>query len=229
MRPNHTTCKIALSLVALAISLQGSAAVAGPQSQEEFFNRNTANPSAVANRPGTAPTAPTFGQKTPVTVWFETFDNAVGSHMATLDEKYVLSAEFGSPPQLERVVKWTNTAATVAKRYRELARMVKQYQVPGVLRSDPMAANLVTYKSSLAEWYDDSASLLEDYIKPRPPARTVEQLDDQLAVMHERSEKLKLSMTHLQEMDSKLRGHFNVHPPKYDDALMKYVNKPLKK
>jgi hypothetical protein len=211
-----TAAKTMIGLV-ITTSLSTSAALA-QATRTDVFNRNTWDQQPQQQRP-------TGYQKSPTEIWFDQFDRAIVEHLPTPDEKMKLSRTFGDPPQLERVVVWTNTAASVAKRYRDLAQNLKSMPLAASLTSDPMSSMLITYKQSLADWYDDSASLLEDYIKPRPPARTREELEEQLGKMTERSQQLKDSMQHLVEMDSKIRDHFHVHSR--DDALWAFVKKPL--
>lgn len=224
--------RLATMLTVTVSMTAGVATAAGPN--EDFFHSTTGSP--VNTPPPTTkayvPSAPTvqkplyrYGDK-PAQKWFATLDEQVFTHLATPQEKRILSRNFGSPPQLERVIEWTNTAATVAKKFRTLSKNLRSMPLPLTLQGDPEVQTDVNhYRQALAEWYDDSASVLEDYIRPRQPARTQEELDSQLKSVHDRSETVKLTFTHLAEMDSSLRQHYGVPTARYDDALMKYVTR----
>jgi hypothetical protein len=210
---------------------------ANPHDDGDFFARITGpapvTPRASNPMPTALPTPITqkplyhYGNE-PAQKWFATMDAQVITHIATAPEKYVLVRDFGDPPQLERVIEWTNTAARVAKKYRSLSKILRSMPVPSSISPEQgSSANVDFFRQSLANWYDDSASVLEEYIKPRPPAKTQEELDDQLRHLRQRSENVKLTYTHLAEMDSNLRQHLHVPTARYDDAVMKYVtNKP---
>jgi hypothetical protein len=218
MKNGITASKLLISLTALAVSLCGSAAFADPP-KSDWFSRST-NPSTSVVVPA-KPSRPLI-EKPPERLWFEALDEQVKNLAPTENEQFILTRSFGSPPQQERVTEWTNTALSVAKKFHEIARYLNSTPIPDAIASDPQANDLTTYRQELAQWYTDSATWLEDYIKPRPAARTIEELDGQIKAMGNRSEQQKVSMVHLQEMDSKLREHFKIH--KTDDSIWKYAS-----
>jgi hypothetical protein len=218
---NGTMVKVLLSLTAIAVSLSGTAVLADTP-RGDVFNRSTTTHTAPAD-----PVGPLYGSahKAPVKDWFYTIDQEVAAHSATPAEQVILTGSVGSPAQLEKVIEWTKTAASVAKRYHELAGNLRALSAPTQPVGDPKLKDLQTYRNLLADWYDDSGKWLEDYISPRPAARTIEELDGQLKGMDNRSKQQKVSMSHLQEMDSQLRNSFNVPAPNYDNAIRTYASK----
>jgi len=222
--------KGAMVLAILASSICNVAYAADPHG--DVFIRNT-GAAAPTVRPPSASALTTPSQKydfhygsSPIQKWFAQLDEQVYLHRATPDEKLILGRNFGSPPQLERVIEWTNTAARLAKKFRSLAKTLRSMSPPGSSGSDSGAPSAVSaYKQALADYYDDSASVLEEYIKPRPAARTQEELEDQLKRVGERSETVKITSTHLTEMDSSLRSQFRVPTADFDNKLMTYVKK----
>src|SRR6185437_8622404 len=105
-----TANKLLISLTAVAVSL-GSTAAFADSPKSDYFSRST-NPSTSIVIPPT-PQRPQI-QKTAVRLWFESVDQKVKSLVATDNEMFILNRPFGSPPQLERVTEWMNTASTVA-------------------------------------------------------------------------------------------------------------------
>jgi hypothetical protein len=222
MKLTLTASKLLISLTLITASLSNGAAIADTP-RGDVFNRNTdaqpqskvesANPIGFLN--------PNMGRKTEAAKWFETLDNAVRDHEVTEHEKTILVGELGSPPKAERVAEWTNTAAAIAKRYHELSRILAATQLSPALRTRKEAPSMLSYAKDLSQWYEDTAIWYEDYIKPRTPARSIEELDDQLRVMHNRSLQLKNVMTSLQGEDSSLRSDLNVHAA--DNKIAKYA------
>jgi hypothetical protein len=213
--------KVLLSLTAIAVSLSGTAVLADTP-RGDVFNRSTTTRTAPSN-----PVGPLYGSahKAPVKDWFYTIDEEVAAHGATQAEQLILVRSVGHPAQLEKVIEWTKTAASVAKKYHELASNLRGLDLPSEPAGNPKLKELQTYRNNLADWYDESGKWLEDYISPRPAARTIEELDGQLKGMDNRSKEQKLAMSHLQQMDSELRNSFNVPAPNYDNAIRTYASK----
>ena len=217
-----TASKLLISLTAVAVSLCGSVAFADPP-KSDYFSRSTNQPTTSVVVPP-EPSRPMI-QKTPIRLWFEAMDEKVKDLSATDQEMSILTRSFGSHPTQERVLDWMNTASTVAKKFRTIAGYLTSTPLPQSIADDPQANELNQYRQDLAQWYNDSADWFDDYIKPRRPARTIEELDGQIKAMGNRSEEQKLSMLHLQQMDSNLREHFKIH--KTDDGIWNYAKKQL--
>ena len=223
MKQLPTTCKIILSLTASALSLSGSSAFADSP-RGDVFNRST---TSVRLTPSAPQQTPTFLNKPPIRIWYDALDQQLVSSEPTPEQQASLTRSFGSPPKFERVVEWINTASTISKRYHYVARYLKNSPLPREVMGDPASADLDSYKQELAQWYDDSGAWFDDMIKPCRPASTIEELDKQLKVMKDRSDEQKETITHLLQMDSKLRDHFKVH--QIDDSIWQYAKKPLEK
>ncbi len=227
--------RIAVGLM-IGISICTGAAAFAQDRHEDVFIRTTGSPPplrATVSRTAThaVPAIPVpvlplpvynYGAE-PAQKWFAAMDAQVVTHLATSPEKMILSRSFGSPPQLERVIEWTNTAGGVARKFRQLAKTLKIMPLPSALSSDSSSNGVNFYREALADWYDDQAAVLEDYIRPRPAARTQEELKGQLEQMHQRVESNKLAFSHLTEMDSHLRKQYNVRSALYGDMLMQYA------
>lgn len=210
MSRKFTAGKLAVSLMMIISSIAGSAAYADNKS--DVFNTNT-KPSAMPFISGNA----ALGNHSPVARWFDAVDIAVYQHQPDQEEKVLLGRAFNK--EASRVIAWTNTTANVARKYRSLARILRNIPIPaGATDSD-----LPAYKRLTADWYSDAAQLMEDWIRPRVPATTQEELKAQLEEMDQRSQDQAATRKDLDLMDKKLREQFDVRPP--DDALMRYVVK----
>lgn len=216
--------------LAIGVSLSG-AAVYADSHDSEYFGRSTGNAKAEPKVPQTIfQTGVTLENgvlhKSPALRWFENFDEQIVTHLPGQADQYKLTRPFSNPPTFEEVNQWQDEARSVAKKYHELAQILKTMPIDNQLKADPESAKLDEYRTLLAQWYDGQASWFIDYIKPREPARTIEELNEQGNAMHMRSEQLKQSGSHLEEMDSSLRQYFQVHS-KLTDAIQKYVNLKL--
>lgn len=147
--------------------------------------------------------------------WFEKVDEMRFTHKAGEADRVILSRPFNQ--ESERVREWTAVAAKVAKRYRELAQMLKAMPVPGNL------PGVKEYRDLTADWYGDAAAIYEDLIKPRPPAKTIEELDASLDDIKARSQSLAQQISNLKSMDMSLRRTYQVHQDRTEDSLSQYV------
>lgn len=222
--------KIAICLNAfIAAGSISTAAVAASPHQGDYFSRTTSSPShAQTNpaRPQAQPAAPVYIENVNGKKWFEFFDDAIAARQPTAQERAVLNRPFNQ--NKDRIVEWTNVAAKIARQYRELARGLRATPVPQCLA--PSQGDKITvdeYKKLTADWYDDSAEIFEEYIRPRKAARTIEELDETLARIHDRSEALSSQMASLKTMDRDLRDQFNLPLNLHDDAVQKYARKKL--
>lgn len=219
--------KVTISGMALLTMLCGSSAfAAGPNGNEDFFGRNTGSPMTLPSRPLPIPKPAAGVTRSAPQLFYDDMDNAVILHQPTDEEKFTLNRPFEH--DFKRVATWTNTVAVLANRYRELSRILRNMPVPREVVASTQGSNSVSsYKSMLADWYDDSAGWLEDYIKPRPAAATKEELDDALKQMTERSQQLKDQHSSLEQLDTKLRDELRVRH--FQDAVWALVKRPLAK
>lgn len=217
--------KVTISAVSLLTMLcANSAFAAGPG--EDWFGRNTGSPMTLPTTRLPIQPPPAGQSRSQAQLFYDAMDNAIITHRPSEQETITLKRPFGH--EFNQVAVWTNTAATVAHKYRELARILRSMPTPGQMASNPNGSDTVAnYKSSLADWYDDSAAWLEDYIKPRVAASTQEELKDALQQMTERSMQLKELHTSLEQMDTKLRDQYGARH--FEDAIWKYASKPLPK
>jgi hypothetical protein len=157
------------------------------------------------------------GKGTPIVMWFERFDELVGSNLPTKSEEFTLNQNLNQ--ELERVQAMTKVYSNISTRYRRLAKE---------LRSLPVQANwsgLQEYRDNKASFFEDEAECFNDMIKPRKPAETIEDLRAELAEVNQRASSLKAEGQTLTAMDRELRKNFSVHAPRYSDELYKYVSK----
>lgn len=217
---SQTTKKIAVSaLIAMLILSANSVvcAAAPAKHKGDYFGRstNSAPPSAKSiftNEPHPAVST----ASTPIQ-WFAAFDDYMGFYRPSEVDKYIMSQNFNQ--EVERVMDFCKTTKKVEIIYRTLSQRLHSMPIPLSL---PEARE---YRDLCSNWYLDSAQLYEDMIRPRPAARTKEELDSMLQEITDRSESLKLSRSRLLVMDSNLRRKYSINPPKYDDALFQYYNK----
>ncbi len=211
MSRKFTAGKLAISLMTIISSVAGTAAYA--DNKNDVFNTNTTPSSMPMPISGNA----ALGNNSPIARWFDGIDIAVFQHQPDPTEKALLSQPFNK--DAKRVIVWTNTTANVARKYRDLARILRTMPIPPGTAGQALPA----YRKLTADWYNDSAELMEDWIRPRTPASTQEELQAQLDEMHQRSEAQTSMKKELEVMDKKLRDQLGVRLR--DDALMQYVGK----
>lgn len=151
----------------------------------------------------------------PELTWFEKFDEVSFLGRPNDSERIILNMPFNQ--EQERVQRWTQTAANVAKRYRLTAQNLRKVQAPAG------RADLDEYRTLRMEWFNDAAAVYEEMIKPRQPAQTIEELNEQLRQVKEQANSLGKMNISLLNSDHNLRRKYRVHNPKQSDKLTKYV------
>lgn len=222
-----TITKLALSLIvslagstaAVAPSFAGPSAVAGdyfanttPQADLPRIAKPAEKP---VNNIGLSPLA-TMSARTPIVSWFEASDDLIAKYEPTDFERVVMDKPFNQ--EAERVQIWTRTAAKIAHNYRTLAKALRASQIPG---NHP---ELKEYIEQRADWYADAAGIYEELIKPRPPAKTIEELNAALADIKERSTALGETNKRLISMDMSLRKEFKVHLARNTDPIWQFAH-----
>ncbi len=156
-----------------------------------------------------------MSRKTPIVIWFESFDRTEYTMKASDSDRTLLNRPFDK--KAERVEEWAQTANKVAKNYRLLASTIRQMDLP------ENAPGLKDYRNLSAGWYADVALLYEDMIRPRKPAKTIEELQGQVNEIDVRASQLAAQKKNLSQMDISLRKTYSVHMPEETDALQQYV------
>jgi hypothetical protein len=237
---NITTTKSAANKKLLAIPLAAalvisvSTASAGDaQPKNEYFggNSNGVPPKGYTNYQGPPPKAingvinkgagAMDSDASPELTWFEKFDEISFRGRPNDSERIILNMPFNQ--EQERVQRWTQVAATVAKRYRQTAKALGGVQAPAG------RADLDDYRTLRMEWFNDAAAVYEEMIKPRQPAQTIEELNEQLRQVKEQANSVGKTNITLLNMDRNLRRTYRVHNAKQSDALTKYVTGTYKK
>lgn len=220
------------------VSVGSSALAAGPDRHADVFSRTTETPAPHARpvnpaRParltaGVVVTAPLTdaGPRPVVSVqsspeqWFAAVDELVGYYKPTNPDRVIMNQPFNQ--EVERVNEFCKTAAKIARNYRILA---KKLSALALSRSVVEARR---YRDLHVNWYNDVAMLYEDMIRPRPPARTQEELAAMLKDLSDRSEALEQSFGALQIMDLDLRSQYHVRYAKHEDKLQQYYTSPTR-
>ena len=146
----------------------------------DVFSTNTPKPSS-AQKGINLPWQNT-GDRTPIVIWFERFDNLRKQYRPTEKDKIIISRPLMQ--DAERVQQWTNTASKISKNYLALAKSIRTLTVPTGM------SDVKEYRDLVADWYQDAAGIYIDLIKPRTPAKTVEDLQEELDAVKKRSESL---------------------------------------
>jgi hypothetical protein len=154
--------------------------------------------------------------RTPIVDWFERMDTAEYRLRCTRTDRALLERPFNE--EAERVHEWTLTAGKVAQGYRTLATLLSSMDIP---KDGPL---LKQFRDEKADWYRDTASVLEDLIKPRKAATTQEELDAQVKAIEQRTISLRAEQRELEALDIDLRKQYKVHLAKERDALQQYIN-----
>lgn len=218
---------IALSLALTIIGLTTTAGDAQPKNEYFGGNSNSTLPKGYSNYQGPPPKAingvvengaGAMDSKASVELtWFEKFDEVSFLGRPNDSERVILNIPFNQ--EQERVQRWTQVAATVARRYRQTAKALRAV----ALQAPAGRADLDEYRTLRIEWFNDAAGVYEEMIRPRAAAQTIEELNDQLGQVREQAKSLGQTNTALLNQDRKLRRHYRVHNPKQSDQLTKYV------
>ncbi|HEY9678117.1 MAG TPA: hypothetical protein V6C76_08905 [Drouetiella sp.] len=231
MMTGKTIAVAALSLIVGCVTLYP--AFAAPSSGMDVFSNITPGNNKEQKKPLSAaaqkvqsmlPPANPVGQgsmammsgASPAVSWFEKFDATTYSLLPTDADRIVLKTPFNQ--EAERVISWTKTAAKVAHNYRLLAKTLKSSSVP----TDCPA--LKQFQDLTADWYNDKAAVYEDMIRPRTPAKTIEELNDQLKDVSDRATSIAQVQKDLHAMDMHLRDVYHVHNARETDKLYQYVS-----
>jgi len=166
----------------------------------DYFNANSQSTSA--------PQAPSSGferqvEKTPITIWFDKFDAERIKHLPSPEDKIIIARPINQ--QAERLQQWTQAASRISKTYTEFAKLLRKMTVPAGYEG------LKDYKDLTADWYEDTAQIFSDYIKPRPAARTIEELEDQIKETKSRERGLVKTKNRINEMEATLRSKYRVN------------------
>jgi hypothetical protein len=225
--------RMIMIIVTLSASLLPASAAYPDAPREDVFGRTTAAPptakppmrghastTSVRIAPSApapkVPHPPVSASSTPQQ-WFDAFDTYVVVLGPSQGDKVLMNKPFNQ--EVERVTQFCNTVSKIARNYRILAHTLKSLPLP-VAMPDP---KVKTYRDQMVDWYNDSALVYEDMIRPRPAARTKEELNGMIQDIKDRSENLKQTLAMLQEMDQDIRREYHVNPPKGDDALGDYT------
>lgn len=216
---------LAIPLAAALVTLSASAGDAQPKNEYFGGNSNGVPPKGYTNYQGPPPKAVNGvtskgagamdSDASPELTWFEKFDEVSFLGRPNDSERIILNMPFNQ--EQERVQRWTQTAANVAKRYRLTAQNLRKVQAPAG------RADLDEYRTLRMEWFNDAAAVYEEMIKPRQPAQTIEELNEQLRQVKEQANSLGKMNISLLNSDHNLRRKYRVHNPKQSDKLTKYV------
>ena len=216
---------LAIPLAAALVTLSASAGDAQPKNEYFGGNSNGVPAKGYTNYQGPPPKAingvinkgagAMDSDASPELTWFEKFDEVSFLGRPNDSERIILNMPFNQ--EQERVQRWTQTAANVAKRYRLTAQNLRKVQAPAG------RADLDEYRTLRMEWFNDAAAVYEEMIKPRQPAQTIEELNEQLRQVKEQANSLGKMNISLLNSDHNLRRKYRVHNPKQSDKLTKYV------
>ena len=184
----------------------------------DFFSVNTPKPGSPTNRSAIQKTSPPNSAVTnqaQAAVWFGKFDQLRDQYHPSEGDKVILTRPLMQ--EAERVQQWTNTASKVSKNYLFLAKGIRSLNVPSGL------PDIKEYRDLTADWYQDAAGIYQDLIRPRRPARTIEDLEDELNAVKKHSESLAENIANLKAMDRGLRQQYHVDTAPQDDAIGQFV------
>lgn len=224
---NKLNVKKTACLLLAATLCTGTAAWASKPSTDEFHSNAASNvrlnpapaplpiPQRVEDNPVAQAGAKSLGQDHPVKRWFDNLDGVIGVNLKTPKQAITLRQGFNG--NVERVEKWSNTASEVSQRYKLLAAKLRGTPVP------PGCPDLKDYLEMNANWFDDTAEIYDELLKPRQPAKTQEELDEQLQEIRTKAQGLKRTKEQLRSFDTEIRKQYKVPEARYEDFLRQYV------
>jgi hypothetical protein len=213
---NQQPVILALSL-GVALALNASTTLAGVASNPkvvassstgdnaqhvDVFNVNS-QPSIEVPRTQNSFFGDKSAQRTPITIWFQKFDEERIKHLPSSEDKVIIARPINQ--QAERLTQWAAAAERIAKTYTEFAKLLRKMSVP------PGYADLKEYKDLTADWYQDTAQIFTDYVRPRPASRTIEELEEQIKETKSREKSLVKTKTRIVEMDADIRAKYKVN------------------
>jgi hypothetical protein len=154
-------------------------------------------------------------ERTPIVIWFEGFDDARAKHRPTDEDKIILARPINQDSK--RLAQWIAAASRVAQVYSSFASTLRKTSIPKGY------ADVREYCDLTADWYSDVAQTYADMIRPRHPAKTIEELQDSLKEIHGRQTSLVSTLSSLQSMDRSLRERYRVHQSAEDDVIQKFI------
>lgn len=204
-------------LIAIAISCLINLKASAEPRGLDFFSINSpksALPSDASKREPN-PNSVVVPNHAPAATWFEKFDQLRDQYHPSDGDKVILTRPLMQ--QAERVQQWTNTASKVSKNYTLLAKAIRNIPVPAGL------PDIKEYRDLTADWYQDAAGVYQDLIRPRRPAKTIEDLEDELIAVKKHSESLANNIANLKAMDRSLRQQYHIDLAPQDDAIQQFV------
>jgi hypothetical protein len=151
----------------------------------------------------------------PIVHWFEDYDRAKADAKPTPVEQLILSRPMNQ--EFSRVQEFINTVGSIAKRFRALAKTLRKMPV------QDNWAQVKELRDGEADFYEQTASVFEEMIKPRPPSKTKEELTAKQNELLDHANAAKQYGTVLISMDRKLRTTYGVHLDRDKDDIAKYV------
>jgi prefoldin subunit 5 len=153
--------------------------------------------------------------KTPVVICFERIDDIRAKYVPSEKEKVIITRPINQ--QAERLQQWVETARSIANEFTTCSKTLRAAKIPAD------CDDLVDFRNMTADWYADVACVYSDMIKPRPSAKTIEQLQAQADSFKQRQASLKTTQKQLARMEDKLRKQYRVHKDINTDALSQYI------
>jgi hypothetical protein len=196
----HLTPTIGRLGLILTLAVSQAPAQAVPQAHD-YFSRTTSAAGAEGQAIRTAAD------------WFNKLDQIQAEAKPSEADRVVLTRPLNQ--ELERVKQWVATAGKIARNYRSACRQIKSMPIP------KGCSGISQYRDLLADWYGDSAQVYEDLIRPRPPAKTMEELEGQLDEVSRRAQSNSQTRASLTAMENNLRQTYQVP---VNDAFQQYVS-----
>ena len=152
---------------------------------------------------------------TPIVHWFENYDQIISNAKPSDTEQIILKRPMNQ--ELERVQLMTKTCSDIAKRFRSTAKTLRKLSV------QENWVGVKELRDNQADFYDQEAAVYESMIKPRPPSKTMEELDATLKTLQDDADAAKSYGEALASTDLNLRKKYGVHLARYKDDLAQYV------
>jgi len=153
--------------------------------------------------------------KSPEVITFERMDDIRAKYLPTAAEKVIINRSINK--QAERLQQWIEAARSISKEFSTCSKSLKTAKVPDD------CDDLAEFRDMTSDWYADVALVFSDMVKPRPSAKTIEQLQAEANSFKQRQAGLKTTQTQLALMEEGLRTKYRVHKNIHTDALAKYI------
>lgn len=140
------------------------------------------------------------GRSSTIARWYEKYDRQIRRLLPTDSDMIIMTRDINQ--ENERLKEWMLVTHKVERNYKRIAAIIRSMPLP---EDAPDPDSFENFRRLSAEWYEDAADICHELVRPRAPAQTVEELDEQLSAVAQRADALEQTARLIADMDQGLR------------------------